>query len=83
MTLKERKIVLIAGLFLSYETDEEVLNGYYALQDVPEEEELELASKNVMVWAPLMGLTVIQLLYLINDGITNLDKFLEKCQSSE
>ena len=78
MTIKEKKIVLVAGHYLSYDTDEAILNGYYTLQDVSDDHPDEFASDFVMVWAPLGTLSVAYLLSVINYGIINLDEFLEE-----
>jgi len=78
MTLEEKKIVLVAGNYMSYATDEGVLNGYKTLLNMEEEHADEFASDYVSMWGPLGTISVGYTLLIIRAGIFNLEEFLEE-----
>jgi hypothetical protein len=83
MSFEEAKIIQVASHYLSYTSDEEILNGYRTLQDFSEDRGYLAADECVMIWSPLRLFTVNQILGLIDNGVDNLNKFLEEWQSLE
>lgn len=76
MTLEEKKIVLVAGYYMSWGSDEEVLKGYRRLQELEDIHGDKLASDYVSMWGPLGTLSVRYTLWIIDRRIYELEKFL-------
>lgn len=76
MTLREKKVVLVAGHYMSWGSDEEVLKGYKTLESIEDEHGNEFASDYVRMWGPLGTLSVKYTLRVINAGLFGLDEFL-------
>lgn len=76
MTLEEKKIVLVAGHYISWGSDEEVLKGYRKLQELEDEHGDEFASDYISMWGPLGTLSVEYVLKVINAGLFGLEEFL-------
>lgn len=70
MTLEEKKIVLVAGHYLSYESDEGVLDAYKTLLNMEEKHADEFASDYVSMWGPLETLSVKYVLEVIEAGLS-------------
>lgn len=76
MTLEEKKIVLVAGHYMSWGSDEEVLKAYRRLESIEDEHGDEFASDYVSMWGPLGTLSVKYTLRVINAALFGLEKFL-------
>lgn len=76
MTIEEKKIVLVAGHYMSWGSDEEVLKGYRRLQELEDAHGDDLASDYVSMWGPLGTLSVEYVLKVINAGLFGLEEFL-------
>lgn len=76
MTLEEKKIVLVAGHYISCGSDEEVLKAYRRLESIEDEHGDEFASDYVSMWGPLGTLSVEYVLKVINAGLFGLEEFL-------